>query len=113
MNKLILSGHLTEDPVLKKAKSGISYCVLNIINRDNRIPVNLSVMVFNKDAELSCQYLTKTRLIEIEAKIETDQRTSGLMYVSEKVIFGDKDVSRDTEKPTATTKSCDITDEDF
>jgi len=113
MNKLIVSGRLTKDPILKTSKSGVSYCTLDIVNKDNRIPVNLSIMVFNKDAELSCQYLTKTRLIEIEAKIETDQRTSGLMYVSEKVIFGDKDVSRDTEKPTATTKSCDITDEDF
>lgn len=123
MNKLIVSGRLTEDPVLKTAKSGISYCTLNIVNKDNRVPVNLAVMVFNKDAEISCKYLTKARAVEIEAKVETDQRNDGLMYVSEKIIFGDKDADKkdapkkswkETPKETLIKPAePKITDEDF
>lgn len=121
MNKLIVSGYLTQDPVLKQAKSGISYTTINMVNKDNKIPVNLAVMVFGKDAEVSCKYLTKARSVEIEAKIETDQRTEGLMYVSEKIIFGDKQTAaknwRETPKEeilvNQPTESTQITDENF
>ena len=114
MNKLIVSGYLTQDPVLKTGKSGLYYTTLNVVNKDNKVPVNLAVMVFGKDAEISCKYLTKARSVEIEAKIETDQRTNGLMYVSEKIIFGDKPfASNKPETKPETVKVSSVTDEDF
>jgi single-stranded DNA-binding protein len=118
MNKLMVSGHLTQDPILKTGKSGLSYTTLNVVNKDNKVPVNLAIMVFGKDAEISCKYLTEARSLEIEAKIETDQRTKGLMYVSEKIIFGDKPAASNKPEAEPDTepeliKASSITDEDF
>lgn len=113
MNKLIVSGYLTQDPLLKTSKSGISYCTLNVINKDNKIPVTIPVMIFGKDAEISCKYLTKARSVEIEAKVEKDQRTDGLMYVSEKVIFGDKPFKVSEVEKKTEVKKPQITDEEF
>jgi hypothetical protein len=116
MNKFIVSGYLTKDPVLKTGKSGLSYCTIDVINKDNRVPVVIPIMVFGKDADTTCKYLTKARAVEVEAKIEKDTRTDGLMYISEKVIFGDKPftkapetVKADKTEPVET----DLTNEDF
>ena len=114
MNKLIVSGYLTQDPLLKTSKGGLSYCTISVINKDNKVPVTIPIMIFGKDAEISCKYLTKARSVEIEAKIEKDQRTEGLMYVSEKIIFGDKPfTSKKTEPQPEEVVAGNITDEDF
>jgi len=120
MNKLIVSGYLTQDPKLLTSRAGHSYTTLHLVNKDCREPVHLSVMVFGKDAELSCKYLEKARSLEIEAKVETDKRNSGLMYVSEKVIFGDRPQTaepKQTSERTETVNQADpessVTDEDF
>jgi hypothetical protein len=113
MNKLIVSGCLVQDPLLKTSKGGLSYCTINITNTDNKLPVTIPIMVFGKDAEISCKYLTKARSVEIEAKIETDQRTKGLMYVSEKIIFGDRPSKvSEPQKVFPAKKNC-LTDENF
>jgi single-stranded DNA-binding protein len=118
MNKLIVSGHLTEDPKLLMSKAGNPYTTLHLVNKDCRSPVYLAVLVFGKDAEVSCKYLEKARAVEIEAKIETDNRNEGLMYVSEKVIFGDRPQTSEPTGPTAKKLVVEkppshVTDEDF
>tara|TARA_R110000824_G_scaffold354138_3_gene541227 strand:- start:1899 stop:2249 length:351 start_codon:yes stop_codon:yes gene_type:complete len=116
MNKLIVSGYLTQDPLLKTSKGGLSYCTISVVNKDNKVPVTIPIMIFGKDAEISCKYLTKARLVEVEAKVETDQRTEGLMYVSEKIIFGDKPFTSKKTEPEPKPEEVgagSITDEDF
>lgn len=91
MNRLLISGHLTQDPQVKYGKAkNTPYCTLNIINKDCRKDVRLDVKVFGSDAELSSQFLAKARQVEVEARIEKDSKTGENIFVSDKVIFGDK-----------------------
>lgn len=78
MNKTLLTGRLTKDPVLEKTKSNISKCQFSIavnrpIVRDGKKETDfITCIVWNKLAENLVKYQRKGNLIAIYGELRTD-----------------------------------------
>lgn len=78
MNKALLTGRLTKEPVLEKTKSNISKCQFSIavnrpIVRDGKKETDfITCIVWNKLAENLVKYQRKGNLIAIYGELRTD-----------------------------------------
>lgn len=78
MNKALLTGRLTKDPVLEKIKNNISKCQFSIavnrpIVRDGKKETDfITCIVWNKLAENLVKYQRKGNLIAIYGELRTD-----------------------------------------
>jgi single-strand DNA-binding protein len=63
-----LVGRLTADPVLRHTKSGKSVTTIRIAVNDGDEPSFHSVVVWNRTAEVVCQFLKKGRLVEVTGR---------------------------------------------
>lgn len=78
MNKALLTGRLTKDPVLEKTKNNISKCQFSIavnrpIVRDGKRETDfITCIVWNKLAENLVNYQRKGNLIAIYGELRTD-----------------------------------------
>ena len=78
MNKALLTGRLTKDPVLEKTKNNISKCQFSIavnrpIVRDGKRETDfITCIVWNKLAENLVKYQRKGNLIAIYGELRTD-----------------------------------------
>lgn len=115
INKFICMGRLTSQPELKKTQSGKSYCKFNIaIDRDykddqgNRPSDFVSIVTWDKTAELVCQYFGKGKMIAVEAEFRnnnwTDQQGNkryDYYFEARKVSFcGDSQNANGAPAPT-------------
>jgi single-strand DNA-binding protein len=84
-NKVILMGGLTRDPELKQAASGIKVADLSLAITEQWKDKNgesqestcyVDIVVWNKQAELCCQYLSKGRQILVEGRLQLDEWTN-------------------------------------
>ncbi len=81
-NKVILMGGLTRDPELKQAASGVKVADLSLAISEKWKDKNgeskettcyVDIVVWNKQAELCCQYLSKGRQILVEGRLQLDE----------------------------------------
>lgn len=78
MNKALLTGRLTKDPVLEKTKNNISKCQFSIainrpIIRDGKRETDfITCIIWNKQAENLVKYQRKGNLIAIYGELRTD-----------------------------------------
>ena len=92
INRVVLIGRLTKDPVLRKTlndKSVVQFtlaCNRNV-SKDGEQNVDfINCIAWNKVAELMVQYLHKGSLISIDGRIQTrsyDDQTGRRVYVTE------------------------------
>lgn len=112
LNLVILSGRLVEDPDMVETKnSGLSICRFTIaVNRHmgdgNEKTAFVPVTVFDKQAEICHQYLTKGRSVMVRCELETSTYESDqgkrkrFDFVAREVNFLDKPESTDKPAPT-------------
>lgn len=78
MNKAIITGRLTKDPVLEHTKNGTPICQFNIatnrpVTRDGeKVADFISCRVWNKSAENLVKYQTKGNLIAVIGRMQVD-----------------------------------------
>ncbi len=81
-NKVILMGGLTRDPELKQAASGVKVADLSLAITETWKDKNgeskettcyVDIVVWNRQAELCCQYLSKGRQILVEGRLQLDE----------------------------------------
>lgn len=101
MNKVILMGRLTRDPEIRVTQSGMAVARMTIaVNRrtgkDKEQTADfISLIAWDKVAEIAEKYLTKGRQILIEGRIQTGsyEKTGQKHYttnvVCEKIEFAD------------------------
>ncbi len=97
MNRVDLVGRLTRDPELRHTNSGRAVCQLNLAI--NRIFTNqngereadfINVVVWDKQAENVCKYVTKGRLVSVEGRLQSrsyDDKDGKKVYVTEVVAL--------------------------
>lgn len=91
INRVVLVGRLTKDPVLRKTPSGASVVSFTVAcNRRNQTQEQsadyINCVAWNKVAELMAQYLHKGSLIGLEGRIQTrsyDDQNGRRVYVTE------------------------------
>lgn len=77
MNNVCLIGNLTRDPELKQSNTGIKYTKFTIaVNNGTRKDGSdntafITISVFNRQAEVICNYLTKGSKIAVNGSIVT------------------------------------------
>lgn len=80
INKMILQGRLTFDPVIKQSESGASYCKLNVAwsekKGEKETKLFQNCITFNKTAEFVSKYFSKGKMIIVEGKLSTDEYTN-------------------------------------
>lgn len=99
LNKVILLGNLTRDPVLNNTNSGVAVTSLSLaVNRSwfdkqanqRKEEVDfIEVTLWGRTAEIACQYLTKGRPVLIEGRLQLDSwedKTSGEKRYKLKVV---------------------------
>ena len=112
VNRVILSGNLTNTPVLKSTNNGTQVTDLPIaVNRYYRTgdsemqqeTTYVDITVFGKQAEIAAKYLTKGRKIFIEGRLHLDQWVNNdnekrrkLKVIGEKIEFSDNNVDSDS-----------------
>lgn len=94
-NKVILMGNLTRDPELKHSKSGVPVCNLTLaVNEKSKAgesTVFADVTLFNRTAEICCEYLNKGSPALIEGRLKLDQWTdTNGQKRSKLTVTGDK-----------------------
>jgi single-strand DNA-binding protein len=82
-NKVILIGRLTRDPELKQAASGVKVADLRLAvseqwkdratGESKESTCFVDVVVWQKQAELCCQYLAKGRQVLVEGRLQLDE----------------------------------------
>ena len=95
MNRVDLVGRLTRDPELRHTNSGRAVCQLSLaINRTftnqngEREADFINVVVWDKQAENVCKYVTKGRLVSVEGRLQSrsyDDKDGKKVYVTEVV----------------------------
>lgn len=93
MNRVILVGRITKDPMLRKTQSGASVVSFTIAcNR--RVPSQgqdadfINCVAWNKTADFMAQYVRKGALLGVEGRIQTrnyDDKDGKRVYVTEVV----------------------------
>ena len=94
INRVVLVGRLTKDPILRKTGSGASVVSFTVAC-DRRIKTEgqptadfINCVAWNKVADLMAQYLHKGSLVGVEGRIQTrsyDDQTGKRVYVTEVV----------------------------
>lgn len=93
INRVILVGRLTKDPIMRKTQSGTSVVSFTVAV-DRRIKTQdqtadfINCVAWSKVAELMSQYLHKGSMIGVEGRIQTrsyDDQTGKKVYVTEVV----------------------------
>lgn len=94
INRVVLVGRLTKDPVLRKTTSGTSVVSFTVAC-DRRIKSEgqpsadfINTVAWNKTAEIVSQYMHKGSLIGVEGRIQTrsyDDQSGKRVYVTEVV----------------------------
>ena len=87
-NRTDLIGNLGETPELRFTKSGVAVCDLRVAtnerytdsqgNKQTRTDWH-RVVVWGKQAEVCCEYLTKGREVRIEGKLRNNRTTDQLL----------------------------------
>lgn len=81
-NRVILMGGLTRDPELKQAASGVKVADLSLAitekwkNKNGETKETtcyVDIVVWQRQAELCCQYLSKGRQILVEGRLQLDE----------------------------------------
>ncbi|MDA3926301.1 MAG: single-stranded DNA-binding protein [Kiritimatiellae bacterium] len=81
-NKVILMGGITRDPELKQSASGVKVADLSLAiseqwkdksGESQETTCYVDIVVWNRQAELCCQYLTKGRQVLIEGRLQLDK----------------------------------------
>ena len=94
MNRVMLTGRLTRDPILEATKNGTSICQFNIatnrpIIRDGKREVDfINCIVWGKSAENLCKYQEKGSQIALNGRIQTrtyDDAKGNKQYITEVV----------------------------
>jgi single-strand DNA-binding protein len=106
LNRVLLIGNLTRDPVMKATSGGMSICELGLaVNRRYRTATGedreeacfVDIDVFARQAEQCSRYLRKGSLVYIEGRLRLDQwddratgqKRSRLKVTAERVQFLD------------------------
>lgn len=115
MNQIVLTGNLTKDPELRKAKKrGASQCSFTLaVERDyndadgNPIVDFIPILAWRRTADLCARYLSKGRKVAVRGSLQyrTFTGKDGAEHavaevVADKVEFLDKPVKADTEEQT-------------
>lgn len=92
INRVVLVGRLTKDPILRKTQSGTSVVSFTVaVNRRMQNQEQqadfINCVAWNKVADLMAQYLKKGALVGIEGRIQTRnyEGANGRVYVTEVV----------------------------
>jgi single-strand DNA-binding protein len=82
-NKVILMGGLTRDPELRQSASGVKVTELSLAvseqwkdratGESKESTCYVDVVVWQKQAELCCQYLSKGRQVLVEGRLQLDE----------------------------------------
>lgn len=95
VNKVILVGRITADPQIRKTPSGLSVTSFNVATNRVWTAKNGSrqqetefhnVVVWGRQAEIACQFLTKGSLVFVEGRLRTRQwqgRSGETRYTTE------------------------------
>lgn len=79
MNKVIFSGRLTQDPVLRSTKNGKKVCTVSIaVNEgfgDSQTTVFPSIVLWGQKAEYICKYGKKGSLLEMVGSMQQSDYT--------------------------------------
>ena len=94
INRVVLVGRLTKDPVLRKTGSGASVVSFTVAC-DRRVKTEgqptadfINTVAWNKTADIVAQYTHKGSLVGVEGRIQTrsyDDQSGRRMYVTEVV----------------------------
>ncbi len=93
INRVVLVGRLTKDPVMRKTGSGASVVSFTVAC-DRRVKTQdqtadfINCVAWNRVAELMAQYLHKGSLVGVEGRIQTrsyDDQSGKRVYVTEVV----------------------------
>ena len=94
INRVVLVGRLTKDPVLRKTGSGVSVVSFTVAC-DRRAKTEgqptadfINTVVWNKTADIVAQYTHKGSLVGVEGRIQTrsyDDQSGKRVYVTEVV----------------------------
>lgn len=94
INRVVLVGRLTKDPVLRKTASGASVvsftvaCTRRFKSEGQPDADFINTVAWNKTADIVAQYMHKGSLIGVEGRIQTrsyDDQTGRRVYVTEVV----------------------------
>ncbi|MEG0092909.1 MAG: single-stranded DNA-binding protein [Erysipelotrichaceae bacterium] len=93
INRVILIGRLTKDPVMRKTQSGTSVVSFTLaverrVKTQDQTADFINCVAWNKTAELITQYLHKGSQTAVEGRIQTrsyDDQTGRKVYVTEVV----------------------------
>lgn len=92
INKVILEGRITKDPILRKTQTGASVVSFTIaVNRRIKQEAQpdadfINCVAWNKTADLMAQYVKKGSLISVEGRLQThnyDDKDGKRIYVTE------------------------------
>lgn len=134
MNRVLLTGRLTKDPVLEATKNGTSICQFTIatnrpVFRDGKRETDfITCIIWNKSAENLVKYQRKGNLLGIQGELRVDtyesdgkRKYKSYVLVEEvEYLESKKDMTKDEEvdfnKVSAKTKreeQIKITDDDL
>ena len=92
INRVVLVGRLTKDPVLRKTQSGVSTASFTVAC-DRRIKAEgqptadfINCVAWNKQADNLCRYCGKGSLVGVEGRIQTrsyDDKSGKRVFVTE------------------------------
>lgn len=95
INRVVLVGRITKDPVLRKTASGVSVVAFTVAC-DRRIKTEgqptadfINTVAWNRTADIVAQYTHKGSLVGVEGRIQTrsyDDRSGKRVYVTEVVV---------------------------
>ncbi|MEK7271103.1 MAG: single-stranded DNA-binding protein [Planctomycetota bacterium] len=112
LNKVFLIGRLTKDPELRHTQTGAAVSQVSIaVNRSYKTPEGekkevtcfVDVVLWGRQAEVACQYLSKGRTLFVEGRLEQDsweapdgQKRTKMRVVAENFQFlGDRGGDRE------------------
>jgi single-strand DNA-binding protein len=100
---ITLTGRLCADPVLRKTTTGKSVTTIRLaVNVPGAEATFHSVVIWNRNAEVVCQYLKKGRLVEVKGHEQPRSYTAAdgtKRQVTEVSAFRVEFVRRDTQTP--------------
>ena len=117
INRVILVGRLTKDPILRKTQSGASVTSFTVAC-DRRIKAEgqptadfINCVCWNKVADNTAQYTHKGSLVGVEGRIQTrsfDDQSGKRVYVTEVVADAVQFLEPKGTNGTAATPSYDV-----
>ena len=122
MNRIVLSGRLTKDPILRKTKSDVSVCSFRVAvkrpgTKDKTDFHNC--IAWRETAEFICKYFSKGKWIEVDGKLINDTYKDGETTVQTSVVscdnafFGGSKKEDDSPSDSADENSEDHSEKTF